>query len=90
MLLQIKNFRFWMKAKMGQRGAALVEYAILLAFVAVIGAAFIGSSDGTLAGNITKIVDNIKGLLGQAAGTDGNGGTPVNPPANGGEGNQNS
>ena len=63
MLLQIKNFRFWMQAKMGQRGAALVEYAILLAFVAVIGAAFIGSSDGTLAGNITKIVTKIKDLL---------------------------
>lgn len=69
MLLQIKNFRFWMQAKMGQRGAALVEYAILLAFVAVIGAAFIGSSDGTLAGNITKIVTKIKDLLGTAAGT---------------------
>ena len=69
MLLQIKNFRFWMKAKMGQRGAALVEYAILLAFVAVIGAAFIGSSDGTLAGSITKIVTKIKDLLGTAAGT---------------------
>ena len=69
MLLQIKNFRFWMKAKMGQRGAALVEYAILLAFVAVIGAAFIGSSSGSLAGNINKIVDSINTLLGKAAGT---------------------
>ena len=85
MLLQIKNFRFWMKAKMGQRGAALVEYAILLAFVAVIGAAFIGSTDGSLAGNINKIVDSIKSLLGQAAGTDGNGGTTQTPPS-GGEG----
>ena len=69
MLLQIKNLHFWMQAKMGQRGTALVEYAILLAFVAVIGAAFIGSSDGTLAGNITKIVTKIKDLLGTAAGT---------------------
>ena len=72
MLLQIKNFRFWMKAKMGQRGAALVEYAILLAFVAVIGAAFVGSDAGTMAGKINAIIDKIKGVLGTAAGNGGN------------------
>ena len=79
MLLQIKNFRFWMKAKMGQRGAALVEYAILLAFVAVIGAAFVGSDAGTMAGKINAIIDKIKGVLGQAASTGGNGGTTGTP-----------
>lgn len=67
MLLQIKNFHFWMQAKMGQRGAALIEYAILLAFVAVIGAAFIGSDEGTLAKSITDIIDNIKTLLSSAS-----------------------
>ena len=67
MLLQIKNFRCWMKAKMGQRGAALVEYAILLAFVAIVGTAFI-SGDGTysIAGSAKSIIDKISKLLGKA------------------------
>lgn len=64
MLLQIKNFRFWMKAKMGQRGAALVEYAVLLAFVAVIAAAFL--TEGSLAGSITGIIDRIETILSSA------------------------
>ena len=67
MLLQIKNFRFWMKAKMGQRGAALVEYAILLAFVAVIAAAFIGGDTGSISASIKTIIKNISKLLGTAA-----------------------
>lgn len=64
MLLQIKNFRFWMKAKMGQRGAALVEYAVLLAFVAVIGAAFLDK--GGLSQSIKNIVDAVGRLLDSA------------------------
>ena len=67
MLLQIKNFRFWMKAKMGQRGAALVEYAILLAFVAVIAVAFMGSADSSIAGSIQRITTKIASLLDSAA-----------------------
>lgn len=76
MLLQIKNFRFWMKAKMGQHGAALIEYAILLAFVAVIGAAFIGSGDGTLAKSITDIIENIKTLLSSASASSSSSNNP--------------
>ena len=67
MLLQIQNVRLWMKAKMGQRGAALVEYAILLAFVAIVGTAFIsGDSNGTIASHAKNIIDKITGLLGTA------------------------
>ena len=67
MLLQIKNFRFWMQAKMGQRGAALVEYAILLAFVAIVGTAFIsGTGSTTIAGSAKAIVDKVSALLGKA------------------------
>ena len=67
MLLQIKNFHFWMQAKMGQRGAALVEYAILLAFVAIVGTAFIGGTGGTtIAGSAREIVDKVSKLLGDA------------------------
>lgn len=66
MLLQVQNFRFWMKSKMGQRGAALVEYAVLLAFVAVVAAAFIGTGNDTIANHAKNIVIKINSLLGTA------------------------
>lgn len=65
MLFQVQNFCFWMKAKMGERGAALVEYAVLLAFVAVIAAAFL--TDGSLAGSIEGIIGSIEKILGSAS-----------------------
>ena len=72
MLLQVKNFRFWMQAKMGQRGAAIVEYAILLAFVAIIGAAFLGAGTATggqsMSSSITSIINTVRGLLQTADG----------------------
>lgn len=66
MLLQIKNFRFWMQAKMGERGAALVEYAILLAFVVVVGTAFVGSENASIATYAKNIVVKIQTLLSTA------------------------
>ena len=68
MLLQIKNFRFWMQAKMGERGAALVEYAILLAFVAVVAIAFIGDGSTGLSNKIESIITKIKNVLDYANG----------------------
>ena len=40
MLTQIKNARFYLQAKLGQRGAEMVEYAIVLACIAAVGVAF--------------------------------------------------
>lgn len=40
MLTQIKNVRFYLQARLGQRGAEMVEYAIVLACIAAIGVAF--------------------------------------------------
>ena len=40
MLTQVKNVRFWMQAKLGQRGAEMVEYAIVLACIAAVGVYF--------------------------------------------------
>ncbi|WP_304090097.1 hypothetical protein [Phascolarctobacterium succinatutens] len=40
MLTQIKNARFYLQAKLGQRGAEMVEYAIVLACIAAIGVAY--------------------------------------------------
>ena len=45
MMTQIQNLRFYMRAKFGERGVAMTEYAILLAFVAAVGVAFINSGD---------------------------------------------
>ena len=57
MLTQIQNFRFYLRAKFGERGVAMTEYAILLAFVAAVAAAFI-SDQG--------LKDSIEGAVGSA------------------------
>lgn len=69
MLLQVQNFRFWMKSKMGQRGAAITEYVVLLAFVCVIGYALLDSSDAGLAETIKGVVEEVKKMLGVATST---------------------
>ena len=40
MLTQIKNIRFYLQARLGQRGAEMVEYAIVLACIAAIGVTY--------------------------------------------------
>ncbi len=40
MLTQLQNLRFCIKAKLGQRGAEMVEYAIVLACIAAVGIYF--------------------------------------------------
>ena len=44
MLTQVRNVRFWMQAKLGQRGAEMVEYAIVLACIAAVGVYFYSTS----------------------------------------------
>ena len=56
MMTQIQNFRFYMRAKFGERGVAMTEYAILLAFVAAVGVAFINS--GALSKAITGAISS--------------------------------
>lgn len=67
MLLQVQNFRFWMKSKMGQRGAAITEYVVLLAFVCVIGYALLGSDTNGLSKSIKDVIDSVKTMLGVAS-----------------------
>ena len=56
MLTQIKNARFYLQAKLGlsQRGAEMVEYAIVLACIAAVGVAFYAYSGGGTADNSLK------------------------------------
>ena len=58
MLTQVKNVRFWMQAKLGQRGAEMVEYAIVLACIAAIGAVFY-SSTGDANNSLNKILGDL-------------------------------
>ena len=45
MLNQIKNARFYLQAKLGQRGAEMVEYAIVLACIAAVGVMYYSLSN---------------------------------------------
>ena len=71
MLNHIKNARFYLQAKLGQRGAEMVEYAIVLACIAAVGVYFYSTNGGagktglkgvlnTLWANVTKSVFNAK------------------------------
>ena len=61
MMTQIQNLRFYMRAKFGERGVAMTEYAILLAFVAAVAVAFV--SDNGLSGAITGSVNSAKNAI---------------------------
>lgn len=55
-----------LRQNLNKRGTAIIEYVILLAFVAVVGSTF--TNDG-MSGSITNIIHNVEHLLGVA--TDG-------------------
>lgn len=52
-------------AKLGQKGALFVEYALILAFILVVGAVFIGND--SLADSITGIFTGTKNTVDAAA-----------------------
>lgn len=67
MLNQIKNARFYLQAKLGQRGAEMVEYAIVLACIAAVGVAFYAYTGGGTAENSLKsILSKLWGNVGSA------------------------
>ena len=76
MLTQIQNFRFYLRAKFGERGVAMTEYAILLAFVAAVAVAF--TSTNGLETAIKGAVSSAKSAI-TSAGTNAT--TTTTPPA---------
>ena len=54
MMTHVKNLSFYLRAKFGERGVAMTEYAILLAFVAAVAVAF--TSTGGLSSAISGAV----------------------------------
>ena len=54
--------------RLGKRGTAIVEYAIILAFAAAVGSSF--TSDNGMTGSIKSIIGNVNQMLGVAAGKE--------------------
>ena len=73
MMTQIQNFRFYMRAKFGERGVAMTEYAILLAFVAAVAVAFI--SDNGLSKSISGAVTSAQNAIDKAGTQTGGSGS---------------
>ena len=63
MLTQIKNARFYLQAKLGQRGAEMVEYAIVLACIAAVGVAFYTISGTSNKDTYDTFVLNLQSLF---------------------------
>ncbi|MGM9529571.1 MAG: Flp family type IVb pilin [Phascolarctobacterium sp.] len=66
MMTHVKNFGFYLRAKFGlsERGVAMTEYAILLAFVAAVAVAF--SSENSLKTSITSAVGKAQNAIDNA------------------------
>ena len=69
MMTQIQNFRFYLRAKFGERGVAMTEYAILLAFVAAVAVAF--TSTNGLETAITGAITSANNAITNAGTTTG-------------------
>ena len=59
MLTQVKNVRFWMQAKLGQRGAEMVEYAIVLACIAAVGVYFYSTGNSVADNGLKAVLSNL-------------------------------
>lgn len=69
MLTQIKNVKFYLQAKLGQRGAEMVEYAIVLACIAAVGVYFYSSADsGTATNGLKGVLSALWDKVASAAG----------------------
>ena len=68
MLTQIKNAKFYLQAKLGQRGAEMVEYAIVLACIAAVGV-FFYSQTGTAKDGLNKILETLWGSVSKSVGS---------------------
>ena len=80
MLEQIEYFSSWIEVKLaprlGQRGAEMVEYAIVLAVIAVLGAWFYGNDAPNNSGNsqekqrtFTRVLGRFWTFIGQKIGS---------------------
>lgn len=71
MLTQIENAKIYLQAKLGQRGAEMVEYAIVLACVAAVAAVYYtstGEANSTLSGALKSLWNKISTNITTVAG----------------------
>ena len=54
------------QCKMSKKGALFVEYALILAFVVIVGTVLVSSDKTGIAGSINAIFDSVTKLLGTA------------------------
>lgn len=54
------------QCKMSKKGALFVEYALILAFVVIVGTVLVGSSENSIADSAKSIMTKITTLLGKA------------------------
>ena len=59
MLTQIKNVKFYLQAKLGQRGAEMVEYAIVLACIAAVGVYFYSKDSGAATTGLNAVLTKL-------------------------------
>lgn len=69
MLTMINMVKSYVEAKLGQKGAAMTEYAIILGFVAVVAAVVFASNGSTgissaITGLFSKVVNEMKTIGG--------------------------
>lgn len=65
MLNQIKNAKFYLQAKLGQRGAEMVEYALVLACVCAVGAV-VYAVNGNEANTLRTIINSLWSSIGES------------------------
>lgn len=62
-MVQLENARLYLQAKLGQRGAEMVEYALVLACVCAVGAIYYvvngGDATNTLGKAVKGLWDNV-------------------------------
>lgn len=68
-MIIIQGVDYMFLRKLGKRGVAMTEYAVLLAFVAAIGGSF--ASDNELSGSITNAVSKAASAIGLVSEADG-------------------
>lgn len=60
--------KFYLESKLGQRGAEMVEYAIVLACIAAVGVAFYSYTKGQGSSNLKSVLEILWGNVSTAAG----------------------
>ena len=65
-MVQLENARLYLQAKLGQRGAEMVEYALVLACVCAVGAIYYVVKGGDATNTLGKAVEGLWNNVGKS------------------------